>query len=489
MRSFIKSTDMGETWNTIIEDYNLVLNQGYFNLVLLVDPVNPDIIFAGGVYLHKNEKKGINKQDWTPLALPSSKIKVHVDFHDIKINPHNNYLFVANDGGIYYSKNHDSEWVNISKGLGIRQFYRLGVNHLHSSMIFGGSQDNGMVLKIDDNWHFVHSGDGMDAFFDYSRPEVFYSSVQNGILIKGIWGSKAPIKQLAEFAINERRAWVTPFIIHPLDPNTLYASAQNVWKSTNAGENWERISDFGENAKSRMTSIDVSKFYPNFILASNEQYIFLSTNAGIDWTVVYQSEQIINSIAFHPENPNIFVAVFGGYNPERKVLKFSNGDIINLSTNLPNFSINDIIFDERNPETLYIATDAGVFVYDGTQWSIFGKNMPNVIVNELEYNYGTGELYAATFGRGLWKAKLFDCDREEVIISISGDTTICYNDILSIQVQNPNSEFNYFWSNGEWGTEIFTDSTAYYYVTAIKPSGCISTSKTLRVIRSSNPKY
>ena len=42
--------------------------------------------------------------------------------------------------------------------------------------------------------------------------------------------------------IPERFQWTYPITFDPQDKNTLYASSQHVWKSTNAGQSWERIS-------------------------------------------------------------------------------------------------------------------------------------------------------------------------------------------------------------------------------------------------------
>jgi hypothetical protein len=39
-------------------------------------------------------------------------------------------------------------------------------------------------------------------------------------------------------------------------------------------------------------------------------------------------------------------------------------------------------------------------------WQPFNSNMPIVIVNELEIQYGAGVLRAATYGRGIWETPL-----------------------------------------------------------------------------------
>ena len=40
--------------------------------------------------------------------------------------------------------------------------------------------------------------------------------------------------------------------------------------------------------------------------------------------------------------------------------------------------------------------------------TIAGNLLPNVIISELEINYAENKLYAATYGRGLWRTNLYD---------------------------------------------------------------------------------
>ena len=42
--------------------------------------------------------------------------------------------------------------------------------------------------------------------------------------------------------ITERFQWTFPIVIPPTDPNALYATSQHVWKSTNEGQSWQKVS-------------------------------------------------------------------------------------------------------------------------------------------------------------------------------------------------------------------------------------------------------
>jgi hypothetical protein len=52
--------------------------------------------------------------------------------------------------------------------------------------------------------------------------------------------------------------------------------------------------------------------------------------------------------------------------------------------------------------------DIGVYylIEGESEWKLLNENLPNVIVSELEINAATNQLFAATFGRGVWQTDL-----------------------------------------------------------------------------------
>jgi len=57
---------------------------------------------------------------------------------------------------------------------------------------------------------------------------------------------------------------------------------------------------------------------------------------------------------------------------------------------------------------LYVATDVGVYTTSngGAQWRSLGKGLPDAPVDDIQYVSSTNELFAASFGRGMWKVSL-----------------------------------------------------------------------------------
>jgi len=70
---------------------------------------------------------------------------------------------------------------------------------------------------------------------------------------------------------------------------------------------------------------------------------------------------------------------------------------------------------ETDPATgdLYLGTDAGVYVWDGSAWAEDNQGLPNVVVTDLDMQHSAGRLRAGTFGRGMWETSLFSVGQAE----------------------------------------------------------------------------
>jgi hypothetical protein len=75
-----------------------------------------------------------------------------------------------------------------------------------------------------------------------------------------------------------------------------------------------------------------------------------------------------------------------------------------VSANLPQAPVNDIVIDPQAPSRLWVATDFGVYASadGGAVWSAAGTGLPNVVVTDLELHDPTRTLVVATYGRSMW---------------------------------------------------------------------------------------
>jgi membrane-associated protease RseP (regulator of RpoE activity) len=90
---------------------------------------------------------------------------------------------------------------------------------------------------------------------------------------------------------------------------------------------------------------------------------------------------------------------------------------VNISSNLPNISVNCIQLSSAKNEAMYIGTDLGVFYKDSSSnsWESLNGNLPNVVVADIEVNHTQNKLVAATYGRGIWQTNLL----EEGLVAIT----------------------------------------------------------------------
>jgi hypothetical protein len=98
----------------------------------------------------------------------------------------------------------------------------------------------------------------------------------------------------------------------------------------------------------------------------------------------------------------------GGYTATKKVYRSFNGGVswTNISGSLPNVPVSCGIFNRASFfHDYYIGTDVGVFMMNDTMttWMYYGAGMPNTSVTDLDIQYATGKLRAATYGRGIWE--------------------------------------------------------------------------------------
>jgi len=413
-----KSTNEGLTWTQQANSPNLLGwsttgsdsdGQAWYDLAFEISPQDENTLFVGGVNCWKSTNGG---QSWninTHWYGGGGATYMHADEHMLKYNPLNNYIYSGNDGGLYYSTDNGNNWTDISDGLQITQFYSLGVSQTVQDKVITGAQDNGTFLKTTNNWDAVIGGDGMECIIDYTNANIMYGALYYGDIRKSTNGGNS----FSSIGPSNNGAWETPYELDRNDPNTIYIGYDELYKTTDGGNNWSIITN-NETNGGKIDEIGVSKSNSNVIYFSDGPNIFATTNGGNSWSNISNNlpYKTISYIIVHPTDANKVWLTFSGYTSSEKVYKTIDGgnSWVNISGTLPNIPVNCIVLDESsNNENLYIGTDLGVFTTDSTitDWNVFNNNsLPNVIVSELEIQYQSNKLIAATYGRGLWNIDL-----------------------------------------------------------------------------------
>ena len=124
---------------------------------------------------------------------------------------------------------------------------------------------------------------------------------------------------------------------------------------------------------------------------------------------------MLRNLTVNPYNSDELFIVYSGNSAGNKVFFSDNsglpGSWQNISGSLPNVPIIDIVAHDNGigNRALYIGTDIGVFYRDDNlgDWIYFSNDMPSTPVVELFVNNNSGEILAATIGRGVWKSDLY----------------------------------------------------------------------------------
>lgn len=135
----------------------------------------------------------------------------------------------------------------------------------------------------------------------------------------------------------------------------------------------------------------------------------------------------ISSIFIDPHDPTgntVYVTVEGFFSIEegvQQVYRSTDGGAHwqDLTSNLDPFPANSVVVDPQDANTVYLATDAGVFstraistcaIAQSACWTAFGAGLPQSPVVQLAASPITSTahvLTAATYGRGIWQNPLW----------------------------------------------------------------------------------
>ena len=413
-----KSSDAGDSWVMQSNTPNILGRetdgsdtggQSWYDLSLGVATNNEELVYVGGINLWRSDDSGENWDVDASSGDGSNYTYMHVDQHAFEFNPHTHVAYAGNDGGIYKYMDNLNSWVDISDGLEISQFYKLGLSKSNPSRVVAGAQDNGTEMLTGSVWDAIRGADGMECAIDHYDENIIYSTSQYGGLKKSYdggdsWNNIKPVSY--------EGAWVTPYAMHAVNNNLIVVGYDEVYRSTTGGAIWDSISYYVSGGQA-IRSIALAPSDEDYIYAASYGQIKVSKDAGINWTSIKPGLPYYNitDITVATNNADRAWTTFSDYNNIDKVYETTDAGAnwTNISgNNLPGLPVNCIVYQGGANDDLYIGTDVGVYYKDNTmtEWIPFNDGLPNVIVKELEIHYSTGTISAATFGRGIWESPL-----------------------------------------------------------------------------------
>lgn len=444
-------------------------NQGWYDNVIAVDPLDPNKVWAGGIDLFRSDDGGANwgqaSHWWFTRGVDPEY--AHADNHAIAFHPQyngttNKIMYNGSDGGVFITSDARAPvsyspspiastapicgntapgvvaWGEKNNGYQVTQFWH-GAHFPDGDTFIGGTQDNGTLRGVTGSpnaWQAILGGDGGYVAVNPSNTN-FQWAENTGLSIKRTTNGGASFSAFTS-GITEASGnflFTAPFAQDPTNTGKMWIGGARAWRTAKANDNpvvgsiWTQASVF---LGVRIGAIAVSP------LDSNRVYLGSGTGGGaVNGTVfttgiagtatgatVWSSSKpradsnYISWISADPVDAATVYATVSTFNSGSAtghVFKSTNFGATwsNIdgsgATGIPDVPAHSIVIDPNNTQRLYVGTDIGVFVSidGGANWARENTGFANVIVESLVIkNTAPRYVYAYTHGRSVFRALL-----------------------------------------------------------------------------------
>lgn len=439
------SYDGGDSWAEQASTVNVEARPFYFSTIAF-DPKDDKRVYRPSFGLSISDDGG---RSFTDASDEGGW--VHSDQHAIWINPlYTNQVWLGTDGGVFLSNDRGITFTFI-QNLPVGQVYHVQTDNKTPYNIYMGMQDNGTWMGpsqwyggiSNGDWRPLYGGDGFWVQPDPTDSNVAYAEAQGGEAGRVDLRTGLSVDIQPERTKNEEKLrwnWNSPIYIGAANPHNLYMSAQYLYKSTNQGRDWTRISpDLTTNDKKEQKqeqsgglSVDntaAENYCTIFSVAESpldENYIFvgtddgnlqITTDGGKTWmncTKAYHAcgipgQPYVSSIEPSRFDKNTVYATFEAhaYGDFNTYLAKST-DLGKTWTRItsPEFTgiAHKIKEDLVNKNLLFLGTERGLFctVNGGKSWFRMKNHIPDdCMVDDMTIQPKTNDLVIGSYGRGI----------------------------------------------------------------------------------------
>jgi len=397
-----------------------------------VDPNDPDTVYTMGLMLNVSRDGG---KTFARVAGPG------VDHHALWIDPGNSsYMIKGFDQGAAVSYDGGANWRDFRDLLPVCQFFNVNYDLGTPFRVYGSMQDHGSFRGIVDlsrgrdripavDFEEAPGGEGSNHAVDPENPNIVYSAGFYGTISRtdlgGRDGSRTTKELLPAVYPGEpklRGQWLAPFILSPHGPDILYLGLQYVFRSTNRGDTWERISpDLTRNNPSEMGDIPYQTLfalaesplmYGLLYAGTDDGRAWVTRDGGKGWQEIGAGlpagKWISRIVASAADLGTVYLTQNGKRDDDFNPYVWKSTDFgktwTDISKGIPYGPVNVIREDPVDRNILYLGTDGGVYVSTdaGKSWEALGGNLPTVYVHDLVIHPRENIVVIATHGRGMW---------------------------------------------------------------------------------------
>ena len=434
-----------------IPTYDFTRLQSFYDLEVEVDPTNGDIVYLGGINLHRSEDGGVT---WSQISKWSNNTNqnllnvslVHADQHGIYFKPGDSDKgIVVNDGGVYYASSFSTAMDNDTfkfqeEDYVTTQFYKIAQSPIdfEVDIIMGGTQDNG-TLKTEDklfnsltDFSEFWGGDGGFTYIDQVDTKYVISNYtyNNAVHVYNLSENTSiyPSSSFdSDYSDDSEGDFINP---GALDSNLdiLYVNATKYNTGSSAYEYKMRrffdldtsnpYDDYIMNLPSSPTSFHVSSHTTNSTtlligFENGEIQKVLNADTTPTFNILRNGADVIGSVSdlSFGSTENEIYATYYNYGINNIYYTSDGGSTWSQKDgNLPDIPVLAIQYNPFNNNEVIIGTDLGVWQTDNFNdssptWEQSNNGMTDVSVNDFEFR-GTSEynnrVVASTYGRGIF---------------------------------------------------------------------------------------
>jgi photosystem II stability/assembly factor-like uncharacterized protein len=433
-----RSDNAGSTWTKVSADERIWGRGWYFGKVV-VDPKDSDLVYVSNTGVYRSRDGG------RTFGEPYKGSPGGDDYHQLWIYPDDgNRMILGGDQGAVVSvdglADHPtwSSWLNQPTA----QIYHVAADNAFPYWVTGAQQDSGAVrvrtrgkfagITMRD-WEPACAGgeSGMTAP-DPLNPDLLYGGTVTRCNVETAkTDNVSPERDLPTPA---RHTWTLPLVFSPVDPHALYFSDQYLFKTSDGGEHWTRISEdmTRENPgvpsnldaataadapegrrRGVIYSISPSAVRANLLwIGTDDGYIHVTPDDGKTWTNVTPRDltawsKVAMIEASHFDANEAYAAIdrhrLEDNEPYMYRTKDSGRTWQKVTRGLPaGVYLQTVKEDPKRRGLLVAGTELGAFISfnDGDDWQSLQLNLPPVSVRDFAFH--DDDLIAATYGRGVW---------------------------------------------------------------------------------------
>jgi len=450
---FRKTTNGGASWtNVTIPIYleqscvagsqDFTRGQAWYNLIMSVQPTNPDIVLVGGIDVHRSTNGG---SSWTSVSYWTGRCGplVHADQHAMAFRPGSpNTAIFGHDGGLSYSTNVGNSsasptFGNRVNGYNVTQYY--AADHTSTSgsnFVLAGAQDNGSHV-INSNGigsaTEVTGGDGAFCHIDQDNSNFQITSFPFSSFSRSTNGGSSFSSILSN---NTFGRFISP---------SEYDDAANILYSAANEDGYIRISGITGTPNPELINVSLGGFKASAFKisphTSNRLFIGTGTDGNAGGSRVYRVDNAnganptVTQISTASIPSNGFISsVEIGSSDNQILVTLSNYGLIsvwetrnggtswaNREGNLPDIPVRWALYNPDNTDEVLLATELGVWSTDNINtsnpnWGVTNTGLANVRTDMLKYRPSDGQVVVTTHGRGIYTGTPFSG-------SSGGDTT------------------------------------------------------------------